>query len=190
MENNNGRPKKYTDEDILSILENYINKHPGKSIGYAALERETGVPQHIFKYRAKEFIKKYNKENRVPVENTKEIKLPSANDIMLKYQDKPLEMKAQIQILLDMIVKLQKYKESETTIQEIKETYEIEIEKLNAKIQKLEKTNEKLNDTLSRVFIDSENPNKRRTQGIKDNIIELTPENMEKYKKIIDDLTL
>ena len=140
MENNSGRPKKYTDEEILSILEDYVDKHLGKSIGYAALERETGVPQHIFKYRAKEFI--------------------------------------------------QKYKEAETTIQEIKETYEVEIEKLKAKIQKLEKVNEKLNDTLSRVFIDSENLNKRRTQGVKENIIELTPENMEKYKKMIDDLTL
>ena len=68
--------------------------------------------------------------------------------------------------------------------------YENKLDKLNCIIKEKDKKIEELFTQINRLAIDSENPNIRKEKGIKSNIIEFTPQNMNEFKSRAEKLLL
>lgn len=187
----NGRPHIYTDEHLDEKLNEYIKKYPDRAISYPELEKETGVAKHIWKYRKADIIRAYNKNrnNRAP-ESSGRVMIPSVDDVMAKYGDKPELLKTYIGRLLELLAKADRYKNEERTIQELEQKYQSEIEELTVRNKQQEKTIKQLNKTLSQIMLDSQYPDRRKGQGIKENVLEFSPENSAKYRDLLDGFSL
>lgn len=187
----NGRPQIYTDEYLDEKLNVFIKKYPDRTVSYPELERETGVPKHIWKYRKGDIIRSYNKNrsNKAPQPSGR-IVLPSADDVMAKYGNKPELLKTYIERLLELVAKADSYKNEERTIQELEQKYKSQIEELTVKNKQQEKTIRQLNKTLSGMMLDSQYPDRRKAEGIKENVLEFSPENRKKYRDLLDGFSL
>lgn len=187
----NGRPQIYTDEYLDEKLNVFIKKYPDRTVSYPELERETGVPKHIWKYRKGDIIRSYNKNrsNKAPQPSGR-IVLPSADDVMAKYGNKPELLKTYIERLLELVAKADSYKNEERTIQELEQKYKSQIEELTVKNKQQEKTIRQLNKTLSGMMLDSQYPDRRKAEGIKENVLEFSPENRKKYMDLLDGFSL
>lgn len=187
----NGRPQIYTDEYLDEKLNEFMEKYPDSQISYPDLEKETGVPKHIWKYRKADIIRSYNKSrnNRAP-EPSGRIAIPSADDVMARYGDKPELLKSYLGRLLELLAKADSYKNEERTIQELEQKYQSQIEELTAKNKQQEKTILQLNKTLGQMMLDSQYADKRKAQGIKENVLEFSPENSVKYRDLLDGFSL
>lgn len=187
----NGRPQIYTDEYLDEKLNEFIKKYPDRTISYPELEKETGVPKHIWKYRKADIIKSYNKNrnNKAP-EPSGKIVLPSAEEVIAKYGDKPELLKTYIGRLLELLAKADSYQNEERTIQELEHKYKSQIEELTVKNKQQEKTIRQLNKTLSGMMLDSQYPDRRKEEGIKENVLEFSPENSVKYRDLLDGFSL
>lgn len=187
----NGRPQIYTEEYLDEKLNEYIEKYPDRTVSYPGLERETGVPKHIWKYRKGDIIRSYNKNrsNKAPQPSGR-IVLPSADDVMAKYGNKPELLKTYIERLLELVAKADSYKNEERTIQELEQKYKSQIEELTVKNKQQEKTIRQLNKTLSGMMLDSQYPDRRKAEGIKENVLEFSPENRKKYRDLLDGFSL
>lgn len=187
----NGRPQIYTDEYLDEKLNEYIKKHHDKTISYPELEKETGVPKHIWKYRKADIIRSYNKNRKMNCfEASGRVMIPSANDVMAKYGNKPELLKTYIGRLLEIVSKVDSYKNEEGTIQELEQKYQSEIQELTVKNKQQEKIIRQLNKTLSQMMLDSQYPDRRKTEGIKENVLEFSSENSKKYRNLLDDFLL
>lgn len=183
----NGRPQIYTDEYLDEKLNEFITKYPEKTISYPDLEKETEVPRHIWKYRKAEIIRSYNENRRLKCpEPSGKIILPSADDVMIKYGDKPELLKTYISRLLELVAKADSYKNEERTILELEQKYKSEIEELTVKNKQQEKTIKQLNKTLSQMMLDSQYPDRRKAEGIKENVLEFSHENNMKYRDLLE----
>lgn len=183
----NGRPQIYTDEYLDEKLNEFITKYPEKTISYPDLEKETEVPRHIWKYRKAEIIRSYNENRRLKCpEPSGKIILPSADDVMIKYGDKPELLKTYIGRLLELVAKADSYKNEERTILELEQKYKSEIEELTVKNKQQEKTIKQLNKTLSQMMLDSQYPDRRKAEDIKENVLEFSHENNMKYKDLLE----
>lgn len=183
----NGRPQIYTDEYLDEQLNEFIKKYPDKQISYPDLEKETGVPKHIWKYRKAEIIRCYNKNRKIKSpESSGRIMLPSANDVMAKYGDRPELLKTYIGRLLEVVAKADSYQNEERTIQELEQKYQSRIEELKAKNKQQEKIIKQLNQTLNHLMLDSQYPDRRKEFGIKENVLEFSVENEKKYRELLE----
>lgn len=186
----NGRPQIYTDEYLDKKLNEFITKYPDKTISYPDLENETEVPRHIWKYRKAEIIRSYNENRRLKCpESSGKIILPSADDVMIKYGDKPELLKTYIGKLLELVEKADSYKNEERTILELEQKYKSEIEELTVKNKQQEKTIKQLNKTLSQMMLDSQYPDRRKAEGIKENVLEFSHENNMKYRDLLKEFS-
>lgn len=186
---NDGRPQKYTDEELLLELKKYREKHPNTKIKLVDLERETGIPVHIWKYRLNAYIKEINNnttEEMTP--KTEGFCLPSAHDMLINCMDNPDLIEQNFEMLLDIIHTLQCYKDASATIENIKTNYENKIQQLECEKKDLMNQNTKLNDTMNRYILDSASLNKRKQLGIKDNIIKFNPDNMQQFQDMFNEL--
>ena len=187
----NGRPPMYTDEYLDIQLNEFIKKNPDRSISYPELEKETGVPKHIWKYRKAEIVSSYNKNrNNKALEPSGRFMLPTADDVMAKYGDKPELLKTYIGKLLELLAKADSYQDEERTIQDMEQKYKSQIEELTVKNKQQEKTIRQLNKTLSCMILDSQYPDRRKAEGIKENILEFSSENSVRYRELLDGFSL
>lgn len=187
----NGRPQIYTDEYLDEKLNEFIEKYPDRTISYPELEKETGVPKHIWKYRKADIIRSYNRNrnNKAP-EPSGRVMLPSADDVMAKYGARPELLKTYIGRLLELLAKADSYKNEEKTIQELERKYQSQIEELTVKNKQQEKTIRQLNKTLGGMMLDSQYPDRRKEEGIKENVLEFSPDNGKKYRDLLDGFSL
>ncbi|GAE94548.1 hypothetical protein JCM21714_3711 [Gracilibacillus boraciitolerans JCM 21714] len=58
-DNKKGRPNKYTDTELKSILEKHVQENPGK-ITYLQLEKATNIKRHVWSRRMSHVINKLN----------------------------------------------------------------------------------------------------------------------------------
>ena len=183
----NGRPPIYTDEYLDEKLNDFIKKYPDRTISYPELEKETGVPKHIWKYRKAGIISSYNKNrnNKAP-EPSGRFMLPSADDVMAKYGDKPELLKTYIGKLLELLAKADSYQDEERAIQELEQKYKLQIEELTVKNKQQEKTIKQLNKTLSQMMLDSQYPDRRKAEGIRENVLEFSHENSVRYRELLE----
>ena len=183
----NGRPQIYTDEYLDEKLNEFIKKYPDRTISYPELERETGVPKHIWKYRKADIIRSNNKNrnNKAP-ESSGRVMIPSVDDVMATYGDTQELLKAYIGRLLELLAKADNYKNEERTILELEQKYQSKIEELTTKNKQQEKTIKQLNRTLSQMMLDSQYPDRRKAEGIKENVLEFSSENRKKYRDLLN----
>ena len=66
-----GRPANYEKNQLLDILNKYVEEHPNKTIKLFELEAETGVKRHVWTYNAKDEIDKINKD----IQKVKEVQM-------------------------------------------------------------------------------------------------------------------
>lgn len=52
-----------------------------------------------------------------------------------------------------------------------------------------EKMIKQLNKTLSVMMLDSQYPDRRKAEGIKENVLEFAPENRKKYRNLLDGIS-
>ncbi len=116
--------------------------------------------------------------------------LPSADDVMAKYGNKPELLKTYIGRILELLAKADSYKNEERTIQELEQKYQSQIEELTVKNRQQEKTIEQLNKALGQMMLDSQYPDRRKAQGIKENVLEFSPENRKKYRDLLEGFLL
>lgn len=149
------------------------------------------MPKHIWKYRKAGIISSYNKNRQDKAhEPSGRIVIPSADDVMAKYGDKPELLRTYIGRLLELLAKAESYKNEERTIQELEQRYQSQIEELSARNKQQEKTIQQLNKTLSQMMLDSQYPDRRKTEGIKESVLEFSPENRKKYRDLLDGFSL
>lgn len=191
MKNNKGgRPAGYTKERLLEILLQYTQEHPDQTIRLFELEAATGIKRHVWTYNMKDEIDKINKEvQKVDVARTG-ISLPSAEQIFTSCKGNEEKLAMQIQTLIEMVQDMSRYQDAAKTVKVMQKDYENKIDELNCIIKEKDKKIGELFTQINRLAIDSENPNIRKEKGIKSNIIEFTPQNMEEFKSRAEKLLL
>ncbi len=177
-----GRPASYTHEQLLEILLEYTKGHPDQTVKLFELEAATGIKRHVWIYNMKEEIDKINKEiQKVDVARAG-ISLPSAEQILASCKGNEERLAAQIQTLIEMVQDMSRYQDAAKTVKVMQRDYENKLEELECIIKEKDKKIEELFTQINRLAIDSENANTRREKGIRSNIIEFTPNNMEEFK--------
>lgn len=185
-----GRPVNYTKEQLLEMLLQYTKEHPEQTVKLFELEEATGVKRHVWSYNMKDEIDKINREmQKVDVARTG-ISLPSAEQILASCKGNEEKLAVQIQTLIEMVQDMSRYQDAAKTMKVVQKDYENKLEELECIIKEKDKKIEELFTQINRIAIDSENPNTRKEKGIKDNIIEFTPQNMEAFKNRAEKLLL
>lgn len=185
-----GRPVNYTKEQLLEMLLQYTKKHPDQTVRLFELEEATGVKRHIWLYNMKDEIDKVNREiQKVDVARTG-LSLPSAEQILTSCKGNEEKLAVQIQTLIEMVQDMSRYQDAAKTVKVMQKDYENKLEELECIIKEKDKKIEDLFAEINRLAIDSENPNTRKEKGIKSNIIEFTPQNIEAFKDRAEKLLL
>ena len=185
-----GRPVNYTKEQLLEMLLQYTKEHPDQTVKLFELEAATGVKRHIWLYNMKDEIDKVNREiQKVDVARTG-ISLPSVEQILTSCKGNEEKLAVQIQTLLEMVQDMSRYQDAAKTVKVMQRDYENKLEELECIIKEKDKKIEELFTQINRITIDSENPNKRKEKGIKSNIVEFTPQNIEAFKDRAEKLLL
>ena len=185
-----GRPVNYTKEQLLEMLLQYTKEHPDQTVKLFELEAATGVKRHIWLYNMKDEIDKVNREiQKVDVARTG-ISLPSVEQILTSCKGNEEKLAVQIQTLLEMVQDMSRYQDAAKTVKVMQRDYENKLDELECIIKEKDKKIEELFTQINRLTIDSENPNKRKEKGIKSNIVEFTPQNIEAFKDRAEKLLL
>ena len=181
-----GRPQVYTDEQLLETLNKYIEENPDRLIKYPALERATGIPQHIWKYRMRPYIDKYNHNHKqCDVSGIDVTRLPSADDMIRIANGNPNALKLQLEMLLDLVMRAEKYKYAAETLEEMKIKHEEEMEEYKVKNKEQAKKIEQLEEMLGCMMLDSQYPDRRKEKGIKDNMLAFTKDGVINYEELL-----
>lgn len=177
-----GRPAQYTHEQLLEILLQYTEENPNQTVRLYELEEATGIKRHVWSYNMMDEINKINREiQKVNIARTGISPFPSAEQILISCDGDEKKLAAQIESLLDMISGLSKYQDAELAARVMREDYENKLNELNMIIKEKDKKIDELFAEINKLTVDSGNPNKRKEKGIKRNIIEFTPENIEAF---------
>lgn len=185
-----GRPADYTKEQLLEILLQYTKEHPDQTVRLFELEAATGIKRHVWTYNMKDEIDKINKEvQKVDVARTG-ISLPSAEQILTSCKGNEEKLAMQIQTLIEMVQDMSRYQDAAKTVKVMQKDYENKLDEMECIIKEKDKKIGELFSQINRLTIDSENPNIRKEKGIKSNIVEFTPQNMEAFKERAEKLLL
>lgn len=192
MKNNRGgRPAQYTREQLLEILLQYTEDNPNKTVKLYELEEATGIKRHVWSYNMMDEINKINREiQKVNIARTGTSPFPSAEQILVSCKGDEKKLAAQMESLLDMVRSLSRYQDAELAAKVMRRDYENKIEELECITKEKEKKIGELFEEINQLTIDSGNPNVRKERGIKSNIIELTPQNIEEFKSRAERLLL
>lgn len=178
-----GRPARYEKDELLDMLNKYVEEHPNRTIKLFELEAATGIKRHVWTYNAKNEIDKINKNIQKVKEVRSGIDLPSVEQILTASKDNDKMLAVQIQTLIDMVQDMSKYQDTAKAVKVMKNDYENKVAELECTINEKDKKIDTLYEQINKLVIDSENPNRCREQGIKSNVIEFNAENREKFKE-------
>ena len=138
----------------------------------------------------KEEIDRINREIQKVETARTGISLPSAEQILTSCRGNEEKLAVQIQTLIEMVQDMSRYQDAAKTVKVMQKDYENKLDELNCIIKEKDKKIEELFTQINRLAIDSENPNIRKEKGIKSNIIEFTPQNMNEFKSRAEKLLL
>lgn len=173
MNNSKGRPQKYTDKELLKILENYLTKNKGK-INFLQLEKTTGIKRHVWSRRLGDKIKELNEPLKL-ISNINSDENPELNIKQL----------------------VERFSDNKNGLIKALSHFEDIYNNLLMQKSRLEKKNKQLNDTIVNqkkeiqnlkdqvkyyedLVVGSSFPHIRRTNNIKDNLISINEKTMEK----------
>lgn len=185
-----GRPTEYTKDELLKILLNYTQEHPKQTVRLSELQEATGIKRYIWSYNLKDEIDKINREIQSVATAGKGTFLPSVEEILLSCKGDEKKLAVQIQTLTDMVNDMSKYQDAAKAVKGMEADYKNRLDELECMIKEKDKQIEALYEQINRLVIDSDNPNKRKEQGIKSNVIEYTPENMKQFNEMVAKLLL
>ena len=185
----NGRPPKYSDDELLEALKQYQIKYPNKKLSYGSLEKETGIAKHIWMYRMKDIIESRNKKiSGGLVPKVEGYDLPSVEDILKRCNGDMQQISYYLETLIDMVNTFYAYKDSKNTIDELKYGYENKIKELELRVKEFQKIIDNQQNVINKYIIDSASKEKRMQESIKDNIIQFSPKNLDNYDKMFEEL--
>lgn len=190
---NVGRKPKYPTELLFDKLTEYVNTYPNKIIKYSNLDKFSGIPYHVWRdnLEIKSSINKIN--NPEVVLNTKNmtLELPSADDIMLHYNNKK-KLSQAISDILNLAISLYEKALKGEQFEAIETNYKIQINELKAsyekKLKKADDEIEKLNKEIDNLYLDSRNSLVRTQIGLRDNMIEISKYKEKQISKNIKDI--
>lgn len=185
-----GRKPKYDWETLINALKKFANQNPYKHIKISELARVTGIPRHIWKdnIKIKKVITEINNPPIIVSPENLNYTLPNAQQLVENnYSNKANLIKA-VQDCLDVINDL--YDKALVGINtEINNKKYIEqIAELKCTINEKDNEIRKLNNEIDLLYLDSESPTKRKSKGIKKNLIELNANNGKSISKNVNDL--
>lgn len=185
-----GRKPKYTNEFLISELNKYFKKNPFEKIKLSKLERETGIPRHIWRDNEviQELIHSLNNTSSIPARSERQFELPSADEIVGKHYGNKARLIENIQGLLDLVSDMYTDALKGAGFRELEKNYQSQIKELNEVIAQKERVIERLNREIDSLYLDSENPIKRKEKGLKTNLIEINAENIKKLSKDISEI--
>ncbi|MDT8718887.1 hypothetical protein IAI10_19735 [Clostridium sp. 19966] len=185
-----GRPKKKSDKELLSILENYIGNHTGEKIILSELARETGVKRHIWDYskKVRDIIEKINNPIIVVNEVTDELNtIPSVESIREQLSTNPKKVLEAYASCIRIINNL---------TEQAKLSYELQkkIEILEKQISDFKNENKRLlnqvtnqEQAMLELCISSESLKQREEKNLKNNIITIDANNIERAIAVTDE---
>lgn len=185
-----GRKPKYTNEFLINELNKYFKKNPFEKIKLSKLERETGIPRHIWRDNEviQELIHSLNNTSCIPARSERQFELPSADEIVGKNYGNKARLIENIQGLLDLVSDMYTDALKGAEFKKLEKDYQRQIAELNEVIAQKERIIDNLNREIDSLYLDSENPIKRKEKGLKTNLIEINPENIKKLSKDITEI--
>lgn len=185
-----GRKPKYTNEFLIKTLNTYFEKNPFDKIKLSKLERETGIPRHIWRDNEviQELIQSLNNTSCIPTRSERQFELPSADEIVGKHYGNKARLIENIQGLLDLISDMYADALKGSEFKELERSYQRQIAELNETIAQKNRVIDNLNKEIDSLYLDSENPIKRKEKGLKTNLIEINSENIKKLSKDISEI--
>ena len=185
-----GRKPKYTNEFLIKTLNTYFEKNPFDKIKLSKLERETGIPRHIWRDNEviQELIHSLNNTSCIPARSERKFELPSADEIVSKYYGNKARLIENVQGLLDLVSDMYSDALKGSEFKELEKNYQRQIAELNEIIAQKNRLIDNLNKEIDSLYLDSENPIKRKEKGLKTNLIEINAENIKKLSKDISEI--
>lgn len=185
-----GRKPKYTNEFLIKTLNTYFEKNPFDKIKLSKLERETGIPRHIWRDNEviQELIHSLNNTSCIPARSERKFELPSADEIVSKHYGNKARLIENVQGLLDLVSDMYSDALKGSEFKELEKNYQRQIAELNETIAQKNRLIDNLNKEIDSLYLDSENPIKRKEKGLKTNLIEINAENIKKLSKDISEI--
>lgn len=185
-----GRKPKYTNEFLINTLNEYFKKNPFEKIKLSKLERETGIPRHIWRDNEviQELIHSLNNTSCIPARSERKFELPSADEIVSKHYGNKARLIENVQGLLDLVSDMYSDALKGSEFKELEKNYQRQIAELNEIIAQKNRLIDNLNKEIDSLYLDSENPIKRKEKGLKTNLIEINAENIKKLSKDISEI--
>ncbi|MBS3198949.1 hypothetical protein J0J70_00095 [Turicibacter bilis] len=185
-----GRKPKYTNEFLINTLNAYFKKNPFEKIKLSKLERETGIPRHIWRDNEviQELIHSLNNTSCIPARSERKFELPSADEIVSKHYGNKARLIENVQGLLDLVSDMYSDALKGSEFKELEKNYQRQIAELNETIAQKNRLIDNLNKEIDSLYLDSENPIKRKEKGLKTNLIEINAENIKKLSKDISEI--
>lgn len=185
-----GRKPKYTNEFLINTLNEYFKKNPFEKIKLSKLERETGIPRHIWRDNEviQELIHSLNNTSCIPARSERKFELPSADEIVSKHYGNKARLIENVQGLLDLVSDMYTDALKGADFKELEKNYQRQITEFNEVIVQKERIIDSLNREIDSLYLDSENPIKRKEKGLKTNLIEINAENIKKLSKDISEI--
>ncbi|PFO83581.1 hypothetical protein [Bacillus cereus] len=181
MSSAKGRPQKYNDEMLKKILEDFLTNYQGP-IKYLMLEKQTGIPRHVWSRRMKETIQSINASyiQLTDTNNVRELPIPNVNYIIERYKHHPDILSEKLCHLTEVFHSLQeqinKDKEELKKMNELKQTiknHENTIRNLQKVVQQYES-----------IIFDSSNPSFRKENNLNSNLISINNTNKEQSSSL------
>lgn len=191
MINKGGRPKSYCDNELIKILEVYVENHEDQKIVLSKLAKETGIARHIWDYseKSKEIIEKLNNPVILTNKISSDLELiPSVESLLEQNANSPAKLRLAIETCLKVINSL-KGKVNECSILQksnmLLETQLLESKNENMKLKEQVKNQEK---AMLELCFDSESLKIRNEKGLKKNIIKIDERsNIDKVIAVTED---
>ena len=189
-ENKAGRKPKYSNELLINKINEYVENNPFEKLTVANLVKETGIPRHIWRDNetVQELINSLNNTTCIPKNKNQGLSLPSAEDLVNRHYGNKNKLIQDVQSLLDLVSDLYDNATEGAKTKEIKQNYEHKIKELEETIKQKDNLINKLNTEIDQLYLDSENPIKRKELGLKDNLIQINPNNLKALSKDISDI--
>ena len=133
-------------------------------------------------------IHSLNNTSCIPARSERKFELPSADEIVSKHYGNKARLIENVQGLLDLVSDMYTDALKGADFKELEKNYQRQITEFNEVIVQKERIIDSLNREIDSLYLDSENPIKRKEKGLKTNLIEINAENIKKLSKDISEI--
>lgn len=192
--NRAGRKPKFPIETLKEKLNLYVREYPNKQIKFSDLANFTDIPYYVWRdnIEIKELIQKLNNPKVIIDTSNMKFELPSADEILEKNFPNKNKLLSAISDLLNLTSSLYEKAILGEHFKSIEDNYKIKLKEQEVyyknELKKAKLEIEKLNHEIDCLYIDSRNALKRKREGIKDNMIDISLARKKSISKNKDDI--